>query len=59
MPPWLDWLDWLKWDSIGAGVIGKILGLWLRLLAFLVRVLFDPFRYLSRTPRSKKVQFHR
>lgn len=28
MPPWLDWLDWLEWDSIGAGILGKILGLW-------------------------------
>lgn len=26
MPPWLDWLDWLKWDCIGAGTLGKILG---------------------------------
>src|SRR5271157_4919859 len=28
MPPWLDWLDWLEWDSIGAGILGKVLGLW-------------------------------
>lgn len=26
MPPWLDWLDWMKWDCIGAGTLGKILG---------------------------------
>lgn len=30
MRPWLDWLDWLKWDCIGAGIVGRILGLWFR-----------------------------
>ena len=40
MPPWLDWLDWLKWDCIGAGIIGKILGLWFRGCATIVRKIF-------------------
>lgn len=34
MPPWLDWLDWLKWDCIGAGALGKILGVWFGFLHF-------------------------
>lgn len=51
MPPWLDWLDWLKWDSIGAGVIGKILGLWFRACATVIRGIFRPF--LSREPRIR------
>lgn len=48
MPPWLDWLDWLKWDSIGAGVIGKILGLWFRACATVVKGILHPF--LSSEP---------
>ena len=40
MPPWLDWLDWLKWDSIGAGVIGRILGLWFSVCVSAIRKLF-------------------
>jgi hypothetical protein len=40
MPPWLDWLDWLKWDYIGAGALGKILGVWFRFCVWIVRKLF-------------------
>jgi len=40
MPPWLDWLDWLKWDCIGAGIIGRILGLWFRVCVSVIRRLF-------------------
>jgi hypothetical protein len=40
MPPWLDWLDWLKWDCIGAGALGKVLGLWFGLCISIVRKLF-------------------
>ena len=40
MPPWLDWLDWLKWDSIGAGIVGRILGLWFRVCVSVIRRLF-------------------
>jgi len=40
MRPWLDWLDWLKWDCIGAGIIGRILGLWFRVCVSVIRVLF-------------------
>jgi hypothetical protein len=40
MPPWLDWLDWLKWDCIGAGVLGKILGVWFGFCMSIVRKLF-------------------
>ena len=39
MPPWLDWLEWLKWDSIGAGVIGRILGLWFGVCVSAIRTL--------------------
>jgi len=28
MPPSSDWPDWLWWDCIGAGILGKVLGLW-------------------------------
>lgn len=40
MPPWLDWVDWLKWDCIGAGVLGKILGVWFGFCMSIVRKLF-------------------
>jgi hypothetical protein len=40
MPPWLDWLDWLKWDCIGAGSLGKILGVWFGFCISIVRKLF-------------------
>ena len=39
MPPWLDWLDWLKWDCIGAGALGKILGVWFGFCISIVRKL--------------------
>lgn len=55
MPPWLDWLDWLKWDCIGAGVVGKILGLWFRAvvtLAMRILHLFLP----DRPSRHKTLQ---
>jgi hypothetical protein len=39
MPPWSDWLDWLKWDSIGAGVIGRVLGLWFGVCVSAIRTL--------------------
>jgi len=51
MPPWMDWLDWLKWDSIGAGVIGKILGLWFRTCAAVVKEILQLF--LSRGLRYR------
>ena len=50
MQPWLDWLDWLKWDSIGAGVVGKILGLWFRACAMLARTLLR--LVFGRRPKS-------
>lgn len=28
MPPSSDWPDWFWWDCIGAGILGRILGLW-------------------------------
>ena len=37
MRPWLDWLDWLKWDCIGAGIVGRILGLWFRVCVSAIR----------------------
>ena len=37
MPPWLDWLDWLKWDCVGAGIVGRILGLWFRVCVSAIR----------------------
>jgi hypothetical protein len=40
MPPWLDWLDWLKWDCIGAGVLGKVLGVWFSFCISIFRKLF-------------------
>ena len=40
MRPWLDWLDWLKWDCIGAGIVGRILGLWFRVCVSVIRGLF-------------------
>jgi len=48
MPPWLDWLDWLKWDCVGAGIVGRIIGLWFRICVSLVRRLFE---FLGRAPR--------
>lgn len=53
MPPWLDWLDWLKWDSLGAGVIGKVLGLWFRACATVVKGIWQLF--LSRGPRDRSL----
>ena len=41
MPPWLDWLDWLKWDCVGAGIVGRILGLWFRVCISAIRSLFQ------------------
>ena len=41
MPPWLDWLDWLKWDCVGAGIIGRIIGLWFRICISVIRRLFQ------------------
>lgn len=40
MRPWLDWLDWLKWDCIGAGIVGRILGLWFRVCVSVIKGLF-------------------
>lgn len=40
MRPWLEWLDWLKWDCIGAGIVGKILGLWFRVCVSAITRLF-------------------
>jgi hypothetical protein len=28
MPRSSDWPDWLWWDCIGAGILGRVLGLW-------------------------------
>ena len=53
MPPWPEWLDYF-----GADAIGRLIGLWLRFLLFLVKALFYPFRYLSRTLGSKNLEFH-
>jgi hypothetical protein len=52
MPPWLDWLDWLKWDCIGAGIIGKILGLWFRFCVSAIRGLFRLPLGMVRGPRA-------
>jgi hypothetical protein len=52
MPPWLDWLDWLKWDCIGAGIIGKILGLWSRFCVSVIRRLFRLTLAMVRGPRA-------
>ena len=52
MPPWLDWLDWLKWDCIGAGIVGKILGLWSRFCVSVIRRLFRLTRAMVRGPRA-------
>ena len=41
MPPWLDWLDWLKWDCVGAGIVGRILGIWFRVCVSAIRSLFQ------------------
>ncbi|HZC23291.1 MAG TPA: hypothetical protein VE866_08130, partial [Candidatus Binatia bacterium] len=49
MPPWLDWLDWLKWDCIGAGIVGRILGLWFRFCVSGIRRLF---RFVLGRPRE-------
>jgi hypothetical protein len=45
MQPWLDWLDWLKWDCIGAGIVGRILGLWFRVCVSLIGGFF---RFVQR-----------
>jgi hypothetical protein len=50
MPPWLDWLDWLKWDSIGAGALGKILGVWLGFFVSLVGKIVRITLITSRIP---------
>ena len=52
MPPWLDWLDWLKWDCIGAGIVGKILGLWSSFCVSAIRELFRLTLGLVRGPRA-------
>src|SRR5437868_1702506 len=49
MPPWLDWLDWLKWDCVGAGIVGRIIGLWFRLC---VSVISRLFQFLYQGPRD-------
>jgi len=51
MPPWLDWLDWLKWDSIGAGVIGKIVVLW---FCASITVVKQVLKLLIRNRRSDR-----
>lgn len=55
MPPWLDWLDWLKWDCIGAGIIGKILGVW---FSFCVSTIRKLFRFLLRDLRGLALHIH-
>jgi hypothetical protein len=50
MPPWLDWLDWLKWDCIGAGALGKILGVWFGFCVSIVRKLFRWTLTVSKGP---------
>lgn len=50
MPPWLDWLDWLKWDCIGAGALGKILGVWFGFCVSIVRKLFRWTLTVSQSP---------
>lgn len=58
MAPWLDWLDWLTWDFIGAGLVGKILGLWFRALVTLVKQIVKVlFRNLGagRTTRTNLI----
>lgn len=59
MPPWLDWLDWLKWDCIGAGALGKILGVWFGCCISIVRKLFRWTLTIikSWTWETAKVQF--
>jgi hypothetical protein len=52
MPPWLDWLDWLKWDCIGAGIIGRILGLWSRFCVSEIRGLSRLTLGMVRGPRA-------
>jgi hypothetical protein len=49
MPPWLDWLDWLKWDYIGAGALGKIIGVWFR---FCVSIVLKLFRWTLTITKS-------
>jgi len=58
MPPWLDWLDWLKWDSIGAGIVGKLLGLWFRACLSVVKELFR-FMVGGRRDSAKFISNHR
>ena len=50
MPPWLDWLDWLKWDCIGAGALGKILGVWFGFCVSIVQKLFRWTLTVSKSP---------
>jgi hypothetical protein len=50
MPPWLDWLDWLKWDCIGAGALGKILGVWFGFCVSIVRKLFRWTVTVNKSP---------
>ena len=50
MPPWLDWLDWLKWDCIGAGALGKILGVWFGFCVSIVRKFFRWTLTVSKSP---------
>jgi hypothetical protein len=49
MPPWLDWLDWLKWDCVGAGIVGRIIGLWFRICVSVIRRLSQ---FLYQGPRG-------
>ena len=59
MPPWLDWLDWLKLDCIGAGVLGKILGVWFGFCMSNIRKLFRWIVIVSKGPSlaTRNVQF--
>lgn len=59
MPPWLDWLDWLKWDCIGAGILGKILGVWFSFCISIVRKLFRRIVIVSKgsSRATSNVQF--
>jgi hypothetical protein len=52
MRPWLDWLDWLKWDCIGAGIVGRILGLWFRVCVSAIR---ESFRFVHGYMRDFSV----
>ena len=50
MPPWLDWLDWLKWDCIGAGALGKTLGVWFGFCISIIRRLFRWTLTVAKSP---------